>query len=97
MQWVKKNQLLRGGASAHKKGLQSRTRTACLNAVKLGNTKEERCKNISEDKENTGQISENYLELKDRKKIKFVMVHVWKTVSIIRCLFQMDLLEMSQL
>ena len=72
MQCEKRNRSSHGGASAHKRAFK----VECALPVRKFNTieddkqEEDRCKNKSDDKENTCQKSEDYLELKDRKKIQ---------------------------
>ena len=41
-----------------------------LNKVEVDKQEEEKCEQISENKENTSQNSEDYLELKDGRKIE---------------------------
>ena len=77
-----RNRLKRGGASAHKKAYQAGCALPVneLNTVEIGKQQEEKCNNINEDKKNTGQNLEDYLELKDGKKIQVLN----------ECQFQMD-------
>ena len=51
-----------------------------LDTVEVDKPKEERCDDKSENKKNTDQKLQEYLELKNGKKFKSGMMHVWKTV-----------------
>ena len=71
MQCEKRNQLARGGAGARERAYK----VACampikkFNAVENGRRKEEDCKSLKEERKEVGQNSQEYLELKDGRKI----------------------------
>ena len=71
MQCEKENRLAHGGAAAREKAYKA----ACavpirrFDAAENGRRKEENCKSLSKEGKEVGPESQEYLELKDRRKV----------------------------
>ena len=82
MKFQKRNRSLRVELSSKEKAytLDVHLPIKSSDAVEIRKSKEEKCQKISENKINTNENPENYLKLKDGKKIRVVNRAFWKTI-----------------